>query len=188
VPGDWPFHCHKSHHAMNGMAHGLPNLIGVSQDGVAAGVQQLLPDYMPMGETGMGEMMDHMAAGHMRGPDNTLPMASPGPYDPIDMGGMFTVIKVRDGLTSFEDPGWYSQPPGTSAWKVSGPEGAQPVHAQHAHEPAGHEHAAPAQPAPESTTPPAAATLYTCPMHPSVVRDAPGQCPECGMKLVPRKP
>jgi hypothetical protein len=195
VPGDWPFHCHKSHHAMNGMAHGLPNLLGVSQSGVAAGVQQLLPDYTPMGESGMGEMAGHMAAGHMRGPDNTLPMASPGPYDPIDMGGMFTVIKVRDGLTSFEDPGWYDQPEGTSAWKVSGPEGAHlPPAENEPHEHAGHEPAtpsAPAQPAePTAPAPPAppAATLYTCPMHASVVRDAPGKCPKCGMDLVPRKP
>ena len=26
---------------------------------------------------------------------------------------------------------------------------------------------------------------YACPMHPEVVRDAPGSCPECGMKLLP---
>jgi membrane fusion protein, copper/silver efflux system len=32
----------------------------------------------------------------------------------------------------------------------------------------------------------AAGIEYTCPMHPSVVRDAPGQCPICGMDLVPR--
>jgi hypothetical protein len=25
---------------------------------------------------------------------------------------------------------------------------------------------------------------YTCPMHPEVVKDAPGKCPKCGMKLV----
>ena len=26
---------------------------------------------------------------------------------------------------------------------------------------------------------------YTCPMHPEIVRDAPGSCPKCGMALVP---
>ncbi|HET7160534.1 MAG TPA: heavy metal-binding domain-containing protein, partial [Burkholderiales bacterium] len=26
---------------------------------------------------------------------------------------------------------------------------------------------------------------YTCPMHPEIVRDAPGDCPICGMALVP---
>jgi hypothetical protein len=25
---------------------------------------------------------------------------------------------------------------------------------------------------------------YTCPMHPEIVRDAPGNCPICGMTLV----
>lgn len=28
---------------------------------------------------------------------------------------------------------------------------------------------------------------YTCPMHPEIVRDEPGQCPKCGMSLVPRE-
>src|SRR5215217_5248601 len=28
-------------------------------------------------------------------------------------------------------------------------------------------------------------TLYTCSMHPQVVQDQPGECPICGMKLVP---
>ncbi|MEX2233830.1 MAG: copper-translocating P-type ATPase [Cyclobacteriaceae bacterium] len=28
---------------------------------------------------------------------------------------------------------------------------------------------------------------YTCPMHPEVIRDAPGKCPKCGMNLIPKK-
>jgi len=31
-------------------------------------------------------------------------------------------------------------------------------------------------------------TLYTCPMHPEVVKNAPGKCPGCGMDLIPKKP
>ena len=34
-----------------------------------------------------------------------------------------------------------------------------------------------------STVP--AGTQYTCPMHPEIVRDAPGDCPKCGMALEP---
>lgn len=29
--------------------------------------------------------------------------------------------------------------------------------------------------------------IYTCPMHPKVLQDKPGMCPECGMNLVPTK-
>ena len=34
-PGDWAFHCHKSHHTMNAMGHNVPNMIGVDHRGVA---------------------------------------------------------------------------------------------------------------------------------------------------------
>ncbi|HYM98522.1 MAG TPA: heavy metal-binding domain-containing protein, partial [Aestuariivirgaceae bacterium] len=30
-----------------------------------------------------------------------------------------------------------------------------------------------------------AGAIYTCPMHPEIVRNAPGSCPKCGMALVP---
>ena len=31
-------------------------------------------------------------------------------------------------------------------------------------------------------------TMYTCPMHPEVVKEGPGSCPICGMDLVPMEP
>lgn len=41
-------------------------------------------------------------------PKNSIPMVGgKGPYDYITMGGMFTIIKIRDELTSYNDPGWY---------------------------------------------------------------------------------
>ncbi len=44
-------------------------------------------------------------------------------------------------------------------------------------------------PAKEKQTPATevAEVQYTCPMHPEVVSDKPGECPECGMDLVAKK-
>jgi Cu+-exporting ATPase len=39
---------------------------------------------------------------------------------------------------------------------------------------------------PQPAAPAATATEYTCPMHPQIVRPAPGTCPICGMALEPR--
>jgi FtsP/CotA-like multicopper oxidase with cupredoxin domain len=122
APGDWAFHCHKSHHVMNAMGHGVPTMIGVDHRGVAEKINKLLPDYMVMGERGMAEM----GAMEMPLPDNTLPMMTgQGPFGPIEMGGMFTVVKVREGLArgDFKDPGWYRHPTGSVAyeWKEEVP-------------------------------------------------------------------
>jgi Cu+-exporting ATPase len=54
-------------------------------------------------------------------------------------------------------------------------------YAGHHHHDTGHEHKVPPQVAASA---PAGAT-YTCPMHPEIVRNAPGSCPKCGMALVP---
>jgi FtsP/CotA-like multicopper oxidase with cupredoxin domain len=114
-PGDWPLHCHKNHHVMNQMSHDFPNMIGVKQSDVENKVRQLLPGYMAMGSKGMGDMAEM----NMGGPKNWVPMmAGEGPYGSIEMGGMFTVVKIRPGITGYEDPGWYKQPNGTAAYKV----------------------------------------------------------------------
>ena len=39
-------------------------------------------------------------------------VGGPGPFDYITMGGLFTILKVRENLTSYDDPGWYQHPPG----------------------------------------------------------------------------
>lgn len=112
APGDWPIHCHMTHHVMNQMGHELPNLLGINTDGIDNKVQKLLPDYMTMGDVGMGGMAE-MAMGV---PKNSIPMGGgDGPFGYIDMGGMFTVLKVRDNITSYENPGWYRHPAGTVA-------------------------------------------------------------------------
>jgi FtsP/CotA-like multicopper oxidase with cupredoxin domain len=120
VPGDWAFHCHKSHHTMNPMGHNVPTMIGVDHRGVARKVMNLVPDYMVMGERGMADMGEM----EMPLPDNTLPMMTgAGPFGPLEMGGMFTVVKVREDIAKgdYSDPGWYKHPPGTVAYEWTGP-------------------------------------------------------------------
>ena len=118
-PGDWAFHCHKSHHTMNAMGHNVPTMIGVQQKDLAKKMNALVPDYMGMGEAGMADMGQM----EMPLPDNTLPMMTgQGPFGAIEMGGMFTVMKVRRDLprNSYADPGWYKHPKGTVAYEYTG--------------------------------------------------------------------
>jgi FtsP/CotA-like multicopper oxidase with cupredoxin domain len=118
-PGDWAIHCHKSHHTMNAMGHDVPTMLGVDHRGLAHRIGKLVPDYMVMGERGMADMAEMQ----MPLPENTLPMMSgEGPFGSIEMGGMFSVVKVREGLArdDYRDPGWYRHPPGTVAYRWEG--------------------------------------------------------------------
>jgi FtsP/CotA-like multicopper oxidase with cupredoxin domain len=120
-PGDWAFHCHKSHHTMNAMGHDVENFIGMRARDLHQAVNRAAPGTMAMGTTGMADMAEMS----MPLPPNTLPMMTgTGPFGPIEMGGMFTVMKVREGLAAgdYRDPGWYKHPPGTVAYEVSAAE------------------------------------------------------------------
>lgn len=159
--GDWALHCHRRHHPMNPMGHDMPNVIGVDQTGLEEEIRALLPGYMAMGEHGMFDMTDM----DMEGPENTLPMmGGDGPFGSIGMGGMFTILKVRDRLANYDtDPGWYANPKGTVAHKVDGSTDSGTK---------------------DDETKPAE---YVCPMHPEVRQATPGACPKCGMKLEAKK-
>ena len=112
-PGDWPLHCHMTHHVMTQMGHQFGNVIGMNTEGLNEKMQKLVPGYMAMGDTGMGDMAEM----GMRVPTNSLPMVGgQGQFDYITMGGMFTVLKVRDEIPADgSDPGWYKNPEGTVA-------------------------------------------------------------------------
>jgi hypothetical protein len=116
--GDWAIHCHKSHHTMNAMGHDVKTYIGVNQSDVRQRISRLVGGgYMPMGSQGMAEMGEM----EMAAPDNTLPMMTGfGQFGPIEMGGMFSVVKVRAGLArnDYKDPGWYQHPQGTVAYEL----------------------------------------------------------------------
>jgi len=57
-----------------------------------------------------------MADMQMPVPNNSIPMLmGKGQFGVIDMGGMFTVIKVREQVTGYDDPGDYTFPPDSVA-------------------------------------------------------------------------
>ena len=119
IAGDWAIHCHKSHHTMNAMGHNIPTMVGVDHRGLAERIAKLVPDYMVMGDKGMHDMAEM----EMPLPDNTLPMMTgQGPFGPVGMGGMFSVVKVRDDVRpgDYKDPGPYKHPQGTVAYEYTG--------------------------------------------------------------------
>ncbi len=122
VSGDWAMHCHMTHHVMNQMGHGLPNMVGADTRPLDRRMGRVLPQYMSMGTTGMGSMGEM----GMPAPPNSVPMrGGPGPFSTIDMGGMFTILKVRDNPARADPAGWYQHPDGT----VAGPANAERMRA-----------------------------------------------------------
>jgi FtsP/CotA-like multicopper oxidase with cupredoxin domain len=116
-PGDWAIHCHKSHHTMNAMGHEVRTMIGARERDLRAPIKKLVPDYAAMGANGMAEM----GRMQMQLPDNTLPMMTGfGQFGPLEMGGMFSVLKVREEIASgdYADPGPYQHPAGTVAYEI----------------------------------------------------------------------
>jgi FtsP/CotA-like multicopper oxidase with cupredoxin domain len=109
TPGDWIMHCHMLHHAMNQMGHASGGVLGVNTDGLK--IRKLVPGYMAMGTDGMGDMAEM----GMPMPKNSIPMmGADGPQGYIAMGGMFTILKVREQLPADgSEPGWYQAPAGT---------------------------------------------------------------------------
>ncbi|MET0918037.1 MAG: copper oxidase, partial [Burkholderiales bacterium] len=100
------------------MGHDVPTMIGVEQRDIARKINRLVPEYMVMGDRGMADMGEM----EMALPDNTLPMMTGfGPYGPLEMGGMFTVVKIRRDIArnDYRDPGWYAQPEGSMTYELT---------------------------------------------------------------------
>jgi hypothetical protein len=110
--GDWAMHCHMTHHVMTQMGHGLPNMVGADTKKLDRRMSRVVPEYMTMGTRGMGGMGEM----EMPIPKNSLPMkGAQGPFGYIDMGGMFTILKVRENPDAADATGWYQHPSGTVA-------------------------------------------------------------------------
>jgi hypothetical protein len=102
---------------MNAMGHSVPTTLGVDQADLAGRIAALVPNYM-----NAGAAMDEMPM-HMPLPENTLPMtAGGGPHGSLQMGGMFTTVKIRANLPhgDHSDPGWYQAPKDGTAYLWNG--------------------------------------------------------------------
>ena len=106
-PGDWLLHCHMTHHTMNQMGHAMPNMLGAELGSLEKKVRSLLPKYMSMGQTGMADMAEMS----MPGPANTATMGWDGPFESAIVGGMTTVVKIREEITEDSAASWYKHPP-----------------------------------------------------------------------------
>lgn len=115
-PGDWLMHCHMTHHTMNQMGHAIPNMVGADTGDLEEKIRRLVPGYMTMGAEGMKDMT-RMG---MPLPENSIPMlGAKMQFGQTVLGGMATIFKVREGITSYEDPGPYEFPEGTVAGPAS---------------------------------------------------------------------
>ena len=124
VPGDWALHCHKSHHTMNAMGHDVKTYIGRQHEPTAPALKKIAPATCRWAAGAWARWVRWRCSS----PDNTLPMMTGyAQFGPVEMGGMFTVVKVRPGLAAsdYKDPGWYQHPEGTVAYEWTGPQLAE---------------------------------------------------------------
>jgi hypothetical protein len=115
-PGDWIFHCHMTHHMMNQMGHQFPNMVGMEIGDFDERVKKLIPGYMTMGSKGMHDV----TKSDMPLPANCIPMLGfKGQFGQTVLGGMANILRVRENLDSYADPGPYEFPKGTVAYPVT---------------------------------------------------------------------
>ncbi len=123
-PGDWALHCHMTHHLMTQMGHDVPNLIGVEHSLFDEKIGAVVPEFTnvpgDMPRDVVSDTPTDQAGGDDSVPANSLPMISTrGPFGYVTMSGMFTVLKVRDQLSSTGEAEPYVHPPGTLADRAS---------------------------------------------------------------------
>lgn len=135
-------------------------------------------------------LMELRGPHHLIGARNTIPTRPPPPPSRWKVVAVLIVSVVAAHLSacsvgslpisqSPSDPSSPSAPEGVDPRSA-----APPARSATPPQPGGHsEHAGHAA-APDAG---ATAPVYTCPMHPEISSSAPGLCPKCNMKLVPKK-
>lgn len=103
IPGDWAMHCHMTHHTMNQMGHGIPNLAGLDPTFMDEALAEVVPELLEGGRHTTGPRESESVI-----PTNTAAMIGKrGPKGMITMGGMFTILKIRDQIDEGKQPKWY---------------------------------------------------------------------------------
>lgn len=110
---------------MNQMEHDLPNVTGIHKGDLDQRIKKYFPDFMGvMNVNGMNDMFEMYGSSNNKMgkkipfPKNVSPIGNPGPFGVIELGGMFTILKVREHLANYSDPDWYQHPIGTVATSI----------------------------------------------------------------------
>lgn len=86
----------------------IPGIMAVALAGCSVSPAPLLT--IPKGHPGSAESSE----APYEPPPNPFKQDVPPATPPGQKGEKHTVLKVRDNITTYEDPDWYQQPPGTS--------------------------------------------------------------------------
>lgn len=165
---------------MTGMDHGsMPGM----QHGAAAAVRPVKPP------TSNAEILAVQPASTLQGDPFDAPApAAVSEAAKASQGGGHEGMEMR-GITPGED----RENPPTPAPAIRDTPGTRTAappamdHSQHGQTAPAAQPRTQSRATPSPQAQPAAATVYTCPMHPEVTSDKPGTCPKCGMALVKKQ-
>ena len=111
-PGDWAFHCHMTHHTMTQMGHGIPTVVGVDPSDFDGALMDHVPEFLAAGEMAAQE---HTHAQDVMPRNSIAMLGGSGAFGYVTMGGMFSILKVRESRTPGDEAGWYEGPKETQA-------------------------------------------------------------------------
>ena len=117
--GDWAMHCHMTHHIMNSNGPRDAGDCGRGRVEDRRGGAEARARLHDDGTNGDGR---HGRHGNGRAEELDSDAGGMGPFSSIDMGGMFTILKVRDDPDAEDGSRWFQHPQGTVRATRTSPE------------------------------------------------------------------